>query len=56
MHVVTHLSEKYLVKVFFMTAFEIVDVEFSNLFPSVIVDECIQKPELFATVKNVLDH
>jgi DNA-binding NtrC family response regulator len=32
------------VKVFFMTAFEINDIEFRRLLPSVIIDEFIQKP------------
>jgi len=32
------------VKVFFMTAFEISDIEFRRLLPSVIIDEFIQKP------------
>ena len=32
------------VKVFFMTAFEINDIEFRRLIPSVIIDEFIQKP------------
>ena len=40
-----------------MTAFEIVDVEFSNLFPSVIVDEFIQKPVTIEKVERlVLTH
>jgi response regulator RpfG family c-di-GMP phosphodiesterase len=32
------------VKVFFMTAFEINDIEFKRLLPSVKIDEFIQKP------------
>jgi response regulator RpfG family c-di-GMP phosphodiesterase len=32
------------VKVFFMTAFEINDIEFRRLLPSVKIDEFIQKP------------
>jgi DNA-binding NtrC family response regulator len=32
------------VKVFFMTAFEMNDIEFRRLLPSVIIDEFIQKP------------
>ena len=32
------------VKVFFMTAFEINDIEFRRVLPSVIIDEFIQKP------------
>ena len=32
------------VKVFFMTAFEINDIEFRNVLPSVVIDEFIQKP------------
>ena len=44
------------VKVFFMTAFEINDIEFRRLLPSVIIDEFIQKPvtmnQLTALVKK----
>lgn len=32
------------VRVFFMTAFEINEIEFSNILPSVSIDEFIQKP------------
>ena len=42
------------VKVFFMTAFEIPDIEFWNLFPSVIVDEFIQKPVSIAKVERLI--
>jgi len=46
------------VKVFFLTAFEINDIEFRRLLPSVIIDEFIQKPvkmnQLTALVKKYI--
>ena len=39
------------VKVFFMTAFEIDDIEFKRLLPSVKIDEFIQKP---CSVKSLI--
>ncbi len=42
------------VKVFFMTAFEIPDIEFSNQFPSIIVDKFIQKPVTIAELERLI--
>ena len=39
------------VKVFFMTAFELDDIEFKRVLPSVKIDEFIQKPVL---AKNLI--
>jgi two-component SAPR family response regulator len=48
---------KPIVKIFFMTAFEIVDIERSNIFPSVNIDEFIQKPLTPEKIRNlVLSH
>jgi two-component system C4-dicarboxylate transport response regulator DctD len=40
------------VKVFFMTAFEIDDIEFNRVLPSIKIDEFIDKP---VSIKNLVD-
>ncbi len=48
---------KATVKVFFMTAFEIDDVEWSNVLPSIKIDEFIQKPITLEKIRKlVLTH
>ena len=45
---------KAAVKVFFMTAFEINDIEFNSILPSVKIDEFIQKPISLNDLANVI--
>ena len=54
--VITPKAKAWKVKVFFMTAFEINDIEFRRVLPSTRIDEFIQKPILLERLNTLVQN